>query len=147
MAVVGLVGSATVKIGADGTGMVRRKGSDAGVRVPAAVPATTDTSYVAPGDKPFIGQLLGDGHVTVMEMPPPFGTAVKKNNENGPPVFGGDAVRLAVLYEVGVVEVITGALRGIWLKSSETKCSGKAEADSRAACPCVPYSVHSLGAW
>lgn len=126
VAVVGLVASAAVKAGAARTGMVRRRGADAGVAVPTAVLATTATSYVAPGDRPFIGQLIGDGQVTVTGALPPVGTAVKVKEENGPPSFGGDAVRLAVLGEVGLAEAITGALQGMWQERSETKCIGKA---------------------
>lgn len=58
-----------------------------------------------------MGQFAGEGQVTVMGTPPPFGTAVKVKEENGPPFFGGDAVRLAVFDEVGVVEAIVGPLR------------------------------------
>lgn len=118
---VGPVASADVRAGAVAAGMVRSMGLDGGVLAPEAVVATTDTSYVSPGARPAMGQLVGEGQVTTMGAPPPFGTAVKVKEENGPPILGGDAVRLAVFDEVGVVEAILGPLQCILMENSEVE--------------------------
>ena len=108
---VGPEAAADVRAGAAAAGIVRSMGAEAGVLAPEAVVATTETSYDTPGARPFMGQFVGEGQVTVTGMPPPFGTAVKVKEENGPPAFGGDAVRLAVFDDVGMVEVINGPLQ------------------------------------
>ena len=131
---VGPVAAADVRAGAVAAGIVRSRGADAGVTAPETVVATTETSYEAPGARPFMGQFVGEEQVTVTGTPPPFGTAVKVKEENGPPFFGGDAVRLAVFDEVGVVEAITGPLQCIVLESSETKCLGNAPGIGAGRC-------------
>ena len=118
---VGPVAAAEVRAGAVAAGIVRSRGAEAGVTTPETVVAVTDTSYDVPGARPCRGQFAGDGQVTVMGTPPPFGTAVKVKEENGPPAFGGDAVRLAVFDEVGVVDAIAGPLQCIVLESLDTK--------------------------
>ena len=74
---VGPVAKAEVRVGESTVGILSLISADAGLRVLEVDLATTDTSYVVPGNRPPMAQLVGVAHVTVTGAPPPCGTAVK----------------------------------------------------------------------
>ena len=113
VAVVGLVGSAVVNVGADGTGMVNDKGAEGGVGDRSSVMAVTATSYETPAFSPLTGQSVGDAHVTTTAGPPPTGVAVNVYEVKGPPMPGGVALSKALVGLVGVTASMSGALREV----------------------------------
>lgn len=111
VAVVGLVGSAAVKVGAAGTGMVSGRGVEGGVGDLRRVMAVTATSYDTPGFRPVTGQSVGDAHVTTTAGPPPTGVAVNVYEMKGPPTLGAVALSKALVGPVGCTDSMIGALQ------------------------------------